>query len=404
MKIFEILRGADSRYRRGIWYFFIAYFFVLFNYPLIRASSTTLFFDAFGAKSSPKALLWAILFLSGSILFFNKLQAKKKVQSVFLIASTLSVAIFAGCSYFYGPEAKILGWGLFIWKEIYIVVQIHLLLAYANNYFEKDHFKYLLGPLGAAGSLGGILGGLLTSFLGHRIGTLGVMGVGIIFVFVPAILFLFTPAMQIQNKKVSHSPLSSLQGKNLRRYVFIIAGIVALSQFIINIADFQFNIEFEAAIKDSSSRTSYLGNIYTVINGITLIFQLLILPVVLPRVSEKNYHLFIPFTFVLCVGALMAGSAVGLLPVAILYAYFKASDYSLFSAGKEILYQPLEPEQKYGAKYLTDMLVYRLSKAAVSAVLIYLQSSTILNMLMLTFLFIWIVLVVELFRVRKELF
>jgi len=98
------------------------------------------------------------------------------------------------------------------------------------------------------------------------------------------------------------------------------------------------------------------------------------------------------------------GSAVGLLPVAILYAYFKSSDYSLFSAGKEILYQPLLPEQKYGAKYLTDMLVYRLSKAAVSAVLIYLQSSTILNMLMLTFLFIWIVLVVELFRVRKELF
>lgn len=297
MKLLEILRGADSRYRRGIWYFFIAYFFVLFNYPLIRASSTTLFFDAFGAKSSPKALLWAVIFLTGSILFFNKLQTKKKVQSVFLIASSLSVAIFATCSYFYGPEAKILGWGLFIWKEIYIVVQIHLLLAYANNYFEKEHFKYLVGPLGAAGSLGGILGGLLTSYLGQKIGTIGVMGIGVIFVFVPAILFLFTPSMSIKSEEVHHSPLRSLDTSALRRYVFIIAAIVALSQFIINIADFQFNIEFEAAIKESSSRTSYLGDIYTVINGITLLFQLLILPVVLPRVSEKNYHYFIPFTY-----------------------------------------------------------------------------------------------------------
>jgi AAA family ATP:ADP antiporter len=95
---------------------------------------------------------------------------------------------------------------------------------------------------------------------------------------------------------------------------------------------------------------------------------------------------------------------VGLLPVAALYTYFKAADYSLFSAGKELLYQPLSRLQKYGAKYLTDMLVYRAAKAMVAAVLIYVQSSTMLNMLMLIFLVLWTGLVLRLFQLHRRLF
>ena len=96
------------------------------------------------------------------------------------------------------------------------------------------------------------------------------------------------------------------------------------------------------------------------------------------------------------------GAGVG--AIASFYIYLKASDYSFFSAAKEILYQPLKVQQKYGAKYLTDMLVYRVAKALIAAVLIYLQSSTILNTLMLIFLVIWIVLVIELFKLQKKLF
>ncbi len=90
--------------------------------------------------------------------------------------------------------------------------------------------------------------------------------------------------------------------------------------------------------------------------------------------------------------------------MAALFIYFKSADYSIFSAGKEILYQPLTSSQKYGAKYLTDMLVYRFSKALIAAVLIYLQSSTILNMMMISFLVIWLILIVKLFKIQHKLF
>lgn len=404
MKIVELLKSSDAKYRRTIWFFFLAYFLVLFNYPLIRASSTTFFFEAFGAKSTPAALLWAVGFLTISILVCNKIQTRHRVQSVFLWASGFSALLFFVTTAGLLSGWKSLSWVQFIWKEIYIVIQVHLLLAYANNYFSKEDFKILLGPVGAVGSLGGIAGGLLTSYLSTGFGSNWVMWVGMSFVFIPSLFFLFTPSLNLTPEQKVTSPLASLKGSKVRKYVFLIAAIVALTQFIINIADFRFHVEFEAAVTDSAARTAYLGNIYSLINAVTLIFQLFLLPFILPRVSEKNYHLFIPVSYVLCVVALMMGSAVGLLPIATLYVYFKAADYSLFSAGKEILYQPLGQEQKYGAKYLTDMLVYRLAKAMVAAVLIYLQSSTILNMLMLIFLLIWIMLVIELFKLHKKLF
>jgi AAA family ATP:ADP antiporter len=128
------------------------------------------------------------------------------------------------------------------------------------------------------------------------------------------------------------------------------------------------------------------------------------LPFLLPRISERSLHLFIPISYLICLGLLLFVGNHFLLPVAMFYIYLKASDYSLFSAGKELLYQVMRPEQKYGAKYLTDMLVYRLSKALIAAVLIYIQSSSILNMMMTAFLILWLFLVIRIFILHRKIF
>jgi len=203
---------------------------------------------------------------------------------------------------------------------------------------------------------------------------------------------------------VRKSPVASLDTPDLKKYVLYICVMVALAQFIINIADFKFNLAFELAVPTKDLRTGYLGNIYTWTNALTFVFQFLFLPFILPRVSEKNLHLFIPLSYLVCLIALIFGSQIGLLPIAMLYIYFKAADYSFFSAGKEILYQPLEGSQKYGAKYLTDMLVYRSAKALIAFILIYLQTPSILDMIMIGFLFLWLFVVVKLFSLHRKLF
>lgn len=403
MKILDLLKKSDPAFKRNLALFLVAYFFVLFNYPMVRASSTTFFFEAFGAKSSPLAWLWGVLFLVIGVFISNKLQAKWTVQKVFLVVSTFTAALFLFSSLGFLAGHKYLSYVPFIWKEIYIVMQVHLLLAYANNFFQKDQFKILIGPVGAAGSIGGIIGGTLTSYVAKGVGTPMVMWMAVICVAAPAIFFYFT--REVRNEVVKHpSPVASLS-KDVRTYVALIAMIVALTQFIINIADFNFHMAFEASVPDSSSRTSYLGHVYTFTNLLTLLLQFLVLPFLLTRVSERNYHLFIPLSYlILGVGLMAATGGSAFVPVALFYIYLKASDYSLFSAGKEVLYQPLTGPQKYGAKYLTDMLVYRLSKALVAAVLIYVQSSMILNMMMIIFLILWVILIIKLFQLHRKRF
>jgi AAA family ATP:ADP antiporter len=403
MRFISLLKSSDRDFKKNLILFFFAYFLVIFNYPLIRASTTSLFFEAYGAKSTPGAWAWAITFLSLTIFLCNKLQKKQSVQQVFTIASILSAIIFMAGSLSVFQSNKLFAYFSFIWKEICIVLQVHLMLGYANNYFDKKDFKVLIGPVGAIGSVGGVLGGLLTTYLSSNGGTLLVLQVGVAFVLLPIIFFLLTTKITSVSD-IQKSPVASLDTPDLKKYVFYICCMVGLAQFIINIADFKFNLAFEAAVPTSDLRTAYLGNIYTWTNGLTFIFQFLLLPFILLRVSEKNLHLFIPLSFSVCLIALMLAPQIGLIPIAALYIYFKAADYSFFSAGKEILYQPLQGPQKYGAKYLTDMLVYRSAKAVIAVLLIYLQSPSILDIMMLAFLGFWLVVVVKLFGLHRKLF
>jgi AAA family ATP:ADP antiporter len=403
MKFVELLRGGAPGHRGPIWFFVGAYFFVLFNYPLVRAASTTMFFEEFGAKSSPVAWLLTVFVLTVTILGFNRLQARHSVQRVFLWVSLLSTGLFAASTLGFVAKLPYASYVSFIWKEICIVLQVHLLLAYANNYFGREDFRAIIGPIGAIGSVGGILGGLLTTYVSKGWGTAVVSWSSLVFVFLPALFFLRTTELRSEGQDTTESPLETLDTPAIRAYVFHLALIVMLSQFVINIADFKFNLAFEKTVAASSDRTAYLGTVYTWTNFISLILQFLVLPILLPRIAERSLHLFIPLTYLALAAGVAFGGLPGLLPVAAFYTYLKASDYSLFSAGKELLYQALRPEQKYGAKYLTDMLVYRFSKALIAAVLIYLQTSFILNVMMTGFLLLWLVLVVRLFKIHRRL-
>ncbi len=404
MKFSDLWKKSDSAFRKNLLIYLASYFLVLFNYPLIRASGTSFFFEAFGAKSSPMAMLVSVFFLAFAIMVCNRIQVNATVQKVFLLASMVSGLLFIGGTLGFLGGINVFSYVPFVWKEIYIVLQVHLLLAYGNTYFTRDEFKRLIGPVGAAGSIGGILGGVLTSYMSREWGTTSVMWTGVAFIFLPAILFLFTRPVISKTEEKKVSPLSSLDTAGIRKYVFYVAMVVFLTQFVINIADFMFHLEFEKTISSSADRTAYLGQLYSLTNLLTLVFQVALLPVILPRVSERNFHLFIPISYVISIALMLTGSGIGLLPIAALFTYLKAADYSLFSSGKEILYQPLKPLQKYGAKYLTDMLVYRAGKAVVALVLIYLQSSSILNMLMFIFLGIWIFLIIKLFQLHRQLF
>jgi len=403
MKMLEVLKSLSKDSKTNLKFLLISYFCVLFNYPLIRAASTTFFFETYGAKSTPTAWLWGVIFLSLTVFLSNALQARYSVQRVFLFITLLTVAIFCIGTLGFKNDIKFLTYLPFIWKEIYIVLQVHLLLAYANNYFRGEQFKVLVGIVGGVGSIGGVIAGWLTSLLATKFGTEWVMWLGVVFIFLPALSFFKTALIVKDPEEKVKTPLASFDS-GLKKYIGLIALMVILSQFIINIADFNFHLIFEKSFIDSNTRTSELGNIYMYMNLLTFLLQFLVLPVIMLKISERNYHFFIPISYLLFLGSVLIFSTSGFIPLALFFIYLKASDYSLFSAGKEILYQPLTINQKYGAKYFTDMLVYRLAKAFIALVLIYFQNIFMLNITMIVCLILWLYLILKVFKQHSLLF
>jgi AAA family ATP:ADP antiporter len=382
----------------------VSYFFLLLSYPLIRASSTAYFFEAYGAKSTPLAWLWAIMILSICVWGLNLAQKKRGSWWLMSVTSLFSSLIFFGCWLLYQQGFLFGAYGFFVWKEVYIVLLVHLMLAYINSLLSREHFKKRIGIIAGAGSLGGILGGLLTTQLSQTDQTNVIFLLGVVFILVPGLMTFLTPNFHIAHENHPSTAFASLDNQKMKKYVFFIIVITILSQWIINIADFKFNLVFEKSILSSQGRTAFLGQIYTYTNLLTLGMQLLILPVVLRRLKEKSIHLMIPIFYFISFGVGLFFGQSFLLVSSGFYLFLKSVDYSLFSGAKEFLYQPMDSAQKYATKYLTDMIAYRGGKGCIALILVYTQNPQFLNLIMLGCMGIWIGLLFPLFKLHQELF
>jgi AAA family ATP:ADP antiporter len=391
--------------KRGIILGSLSLFFLLFSYPMIRSAAEAIFLDTYGAKKSPTAWLYSIVALSFSISFFNKLQVKRKIQTLFWSIGLSTFVIFGISIFFINQKVDLMAYIFIIWKEVYIVLMVHLVLAFINSILNYKIAKTIYGPMGALGSIGGIIGGQITSkYVGALGGAEGVALFGSVFIIVACICFQLTGSrfskLDQSGKRKDESPLHSIL--EIKKYVFLIATVILLSQFCINLANFKFNILLERFVHSKAEKVSYLGNLYSSINAVSLFMQLLVIPLLFNLVKNKSIHFFIPIFFFLISGLGASLGAASLFPVAITFVLFKGTDYSLFSAAKEMLYFPLVTRQKYGAKYIVDMVVYRFAKGLISFVLVFYQSETFIDYCLGICLIVWIFVLIPLFSEQEK--
>ncbi len=396
----------DSEFKRNLFKAFSAYFLVLFSYSFIRSAVGALFLDHYPAKNT--ALVWtvSICLLTVTIGIMNSLKARLGVQKSFFAVALFTVLSMIASVLLLEQGFSVAAYFLASWKEVYIVILIHTILGYANTVLTTAQLKNFFGFLGGLGSFGGFLGGLAMSKVAKGWGTENTLYFALMFVFISGIIFLFTKSFtyveskdgEIEEKK---SPLESIQG--VKEYVFLIACIVTLSQFVIAIANFKFNLVFAEIVTNKGDRSSYLGFLYSMTNLATMIFQFIFMPFFLNIFSNKIIQYTVPILYMLLItfGLGLGGNV--LFSVAAVFVLLKATDYSLFAAAKELLYSPLSKPQKFGAKYVTDMLFYRLSKAGIGLFLYRFNSLTLLNSMFYGFIGLWLVILVRLTKKYSEI-
>jgi AAA family ATP:ADP antiporter len=402
----EFYNGQSPHTKKISLYIFLTYFFVLFSYPLVRSATGAIFYDVYSSAQYSFATFIGVIALMVVIAVNNFLQSKISVHKIYLITGVLSILVLLGAFIGYKFHIKQMAFVLFATKEAYIVLLVHTCLAFANAFYNIDQFKRLIGPLGASGSLGGIIGGQLTSYIAESYNTDVVFVFSLVIILITCLVFYLTHNAKIKGMEEENRSITPIRAvRGVKKYVLLIGLVVALSQFVIFIADLQFNIIFEKVVTTKTARTAYLGKFYSYINMVSIFLQFVILPYLMLRVKNKHIFLFVP---ILYLGLILGGLSLGagsLFVIGSVFVMMKGTDYSLFAAAKDVMYHPLLSLQKFGAKYITDMFVYRSSKALIAFVMaqFIVYELEVLSILQFIFLSLWIAAIVLLFREQQKL-
>jgi AAA family ATP:ADP antiporter len=166
------------------------------------------------------------------------------------------------------------------------------------------------------------------------------------------------PSEAEQGGKLGHTGLRVFLQS---RYLVFIGLLVITTQIVSTVLDLRFKGLIEIAIPVKDERTAFIGNFYATIAVIAAVLQFIATPLLLRFVPIRIAHLAIPLIHLITCGILTASPS--LLSSAAAFLVFKALDYSIFRAAKEIFYIPLPFDARYRAKQIIDSFGYRSAKS-----------------------------------------
>jgi AAA family ATP:ADP antiporter len=350
-------------------------FFILASYGLARPPIESIFL----ADHTSKGLPWAWLAVAAGMVAvvgaLGRHLARTDLATLLgqvLGASMLLLALLLGARAVRLPGAAFL---LYVWKDLYIVVLVEVFWTFANSLYALKTARWIYGLFGVLGSLGSASAGFAVTFLSK---TAGISSERLPLTLFPVLL----AAWAVSRWLVRHgepvrappraAPPSIADGVRLLRksaYLPYVFALICIVQVVITLVEYQFNGLVELQYAQVELRTRFLGQVYgftetgaMVLHGLT--------GVVLRALGVAGTLLAIPT--VLGAGLVSFLAAPRVAVIAAVRVAAKACDYSLFRNAKEMLYLPLDYDEKTRGKAFSDMLSYRVAKGGASALLLLL--------------------------------
>lgn len=350
----------------------IAASFLLCGYEFIRAVSNSLFVESYGAENLSRAMVAVPPGLVLLLYVYGILLSRLGATRTLVVTSLLSGALIFGCYIALSRGMHFASAIIYVFREAYIVIIIEQFWSFVNSTLTSAQAKRINGPFCAVASVGSVVGGVLVARWAEPLGT--------------QTLLLFTAGSLIPSTifsaiayRLAGEPKPTLEEAGGRRghlgartlfssrYLVFIALLILSTQVVSTVFDLRFNGLVESEMPDVDARTAFYGSFSAVLNSCAAVLQLIVVPLALRFISVRVIHLSIPMVH------LLSGLALTLRPSlrtgALAYLLFKAFDYSLFRAAKELFYMPLSYDERYRAKQLIDSFGYRSAKGGSAGII-----------------------------------
>jgi AAA family ATP:ADP antiporter len=260
---------------------------------------------------------------------------------------------------------------LYVFREAYIVVLVEQYWSFINSRVSKGQARWVNGPITGLGSLGAMAGGFTVKTYAAGLGSEALLLFAAVALIPAALLSNLAyrlggepqPADDERGGLHGHLALGLFRSP----YLVLLALLIIATQVVSTGLDLRFSTLVQEAITAKDQRTAFFGGFYFQLNCVAFALQFGITPLLLRLLPLWLIHGLIPAIHV------VAGSLLLVTPTlsvgATAFLLFKAFDYSLFRAAKEILYIPLPFDARYRAKSLIDAFGYRFAKGSSSGLL-----------------------------------
>jgi ATP:ADP antiporter, AAA family len=345
--------------------------FLLFGYEFVRSVAQSLFVEAYGTDKLPWVMTAAPVGTLLLVFGYGRLLSAVGPRLAIILSTALSAFILIACH-----RAILAGLApatavLYIFREAYIVLLVEQVWAFLNSTLNDAEGRKLNGLVCGIASLGPIAGGLVVHSFAQNWGSANLLLLAVVTLVPVGLLAVWSfhlagePAPSADEARGRHGHLG--WGELIHTPVLSrMAILIILTQTVSTALELHMNIRVKELIPDPDARTSWFGGLYALLNTGAAVFQFILTPLALRHFRLVTIHTAIP-------ALNMAAAAVslfvpGLAPAAAAYMTFKILDYSIFRAGKEILYIPLSFDARYRAKEMIDAVGYRFGKGLSSAV------------------------------------
>src|SRR5216117_4281839 len=257
----------------------------------------------------------------------------------------------------------------FVWVSVFNLFATAVFWGFMTDLFTNEQGKRLFGFIAVGGSLGGILGPIITASLVHRVST------GVLLLICAAMLEIaaqsirFFPAefrrsdsKSAEDAAAAEKPIGGKFWDGVTHickspYLFGLFLFILLYTLTSTWTYFQQSELTKVGIVDKAARTAFFAKLDLSVNTLTLLLQIFLTGRLMKFLGVTVTLLFMP------VLSLFGFAAMGLVPVLAVLAVFqvarRASTFAFMRPAREVLFTVLRREDKYKAKSFIDTFGYR---------------------------------------------
>ena len=267
-------------------------------------------------------------------------------------------------------ETAVVARVFFVWVSVFNLFAVAVFWSFMADLFTSEQGKRLFGFIGAGGTAGALLGPIITIWLSVPLGPVNLMIAGVIFLELAVFcvyrlernVVVYARAQeQMQTESIGGSAFAAIPELVRSPYILGIGVWVALLSYAATIVYFEQAHIVSEAVKSAGLQTRIFASIDLAVSLLTLITQLLITGQVLKRVGTGVAAAALPAVYI--VGFAVLAVIPTLIVVVTVQVVQRWMNFAIANPARQLFFTVVTREEKYKAKNLVDVVVYRGSDA-----------------------------------------